>query len=68
MRRFKLRKWVKVVIAIILIVIIGMAFAHFILNRESDFDKFAKQCDQKEGRVCSYYEVRNYIIYGDGHD
>lgn len=64
MKKLKLKKWVKVAIAIILLVIIAIILTHFLLNSLSDFNNSAMQCDQLKGNTCSYYEVKNYIKSG----
>lgn len=64
MKKLKLRKWVKVAIAIILLITTAIILTHFLLNSLSDFNNSAMQCDQLKGNTCSYYEVQNYIKSG----
>lgn len=64
MKKLKLRKWVKVAMAIISLAIIAIILTHFILNSLSNFNNNAMQCDQLKGNTCSYYEVKNYIKSG----
>lgn len=67
-KRMKLKKWAKVTIAIIVFIIAGYLLAHFILDSMNDFEEAAKKCDKDRGYTCSYYEVRQYIIYGDSNE
>lgn len=64
MKKLKLRKWVKVAIAIILLVIIAIILTHFILTSINDFNESSMQCDQAKGSTCSYYEVQKFIKTG----
>lgn len=64
MKKIKLRKWVKVAIATILLVIIAIILTHFLLNSLSYFNNSAMQCDQLKGNTCSYYEVQKYVKSG----
>lgn len=64
MKKLKLRKWVKVVIAIVLLVIISIVLTHFILSSINIFNESAMQCDQTKGSICSYYEVQKFIKTG----
>lgn len=67
-KRIKLKKWARVTIAIILFIIAGYLLAHFILGSMHEFDDISKKCDKDKGYTCSYYEVRQYIIYGDSNE
>lgn len=64
MKKLKLKKWVKVALAIISLAIIAIILTHFLLNSLSYFNNSAMQCDQLKGNTCSYYEVKNYIKSG----
>ncbi len=64
MKKLKLRKWVKVAIAIILLVIIAIILTHFILTSINGFNEGSIQCDQIKGSTCSYYEVQKLIKTG----
>lgn len=65
MKKLKLRKWVKVMIAIILSIIAILVLSHFILNSIKEFDNYAKECDKAKGSTCTYYEVQKFIKVGD---
>lgn len=67
MKKLKLRKWVKVAIVTILLVIIAIILTHFILTSINDFNESSIQCDQAKGSTCSYYEVQKFIKTG-GYD
>ena len=54
----KLKMWVKVVLVLVIISILGICIYVGLKN----FDDAAKQCDIERGYTCSYYDVRQYII------
>lgn len=64
MKKLKLRKWVKVAIAIILLVIIAIILTHFILTSINGYNESSIQCDQIKGSTCNYYEVQKFIKTG----
>ena len=64
MKKLKLRKWVKVAMAIISLVIIAIILTHFILTSINDFNENSIQCDQAKGSTCSYYEIQKFIKTG----
>lgn len=57
-----LRKWVKVTLLILLGIVAVVVIAKVVYNSSNTFEKYAKMCDQEKGSICSYYEVRNYMI------
>lgn len=57
-----LRNWGKVALLIILVIVTVVIIANLINNSSESFDKYADMCDQETGSICSYYEVRNYMI------
>lgn len=61
-KRIVLRKWVKVALLIILEIIAVVVIAKLVYNSSNNFEKYAKMCDQEKGSICTYYEVRNYMI------
>ena len=61
-KRIVLRKWVKVALLVILVIITVIIIAKLVCNSSNTFDKYADMCDQEKGSICSYYEVRNYMI------
>lgn len=67
MKKLKLKKWVKVAIAIILLITTAIILTHFILTSINDFNESSIQCDQAKGSTCSYYEVQKFIKTG-GYD
>lgn len=64
MKKIKLRKWVKVTIAIILLIVAILVLSHFILNFVKEIDNYAEQCDRRKGSTCSHYEVQQFIRTG----
>ena len=64
MKELRLRKWVKIMIIVIVLISIVFILAHLLLNKNDDFIKYANMCDQNKGSICSYYEVRNYMLRG----
>lgn len=68
MEKIKLRKWVKVAIAVILLAIIAGILTHFILSSINIFNESAIQCDQAKDSTCSYYEVQKFIKTGVYND
>lgn len=54
MKKLRLKRWVKVV----LVLIIGVICVKAINNNMNDM---YKQCDNAKGHTCSYYEARNYL-------
>ena len=61
-KKLKLRKWVKVLLKYIIIVLIGLGIGIILLKGLENFNKYAKICDNEKGYTCSYYEVRQTII------
>lgn len=61
-KKLRIRRWVKNTIAIICFFAIVYLFTHFILNSIEKFDRVAQKCDESNGYVCSYYEVRQFLI------
>lgn len=64
MKKLKLKKWVKVTIAIVLFVVAILVLSHFILNSIKEFDNYAEECDRRKGSTCSYHEVQKFIRAG----
>ena len=64
MKKLKLRKWVKVFMTIILLIIIGYILAHLLYSNILRINKSAEKCDLEKGYTCSYYEVQKYIKTG----
>lgn len=62
MEKLRLRKGVKLTLLVILGIIIAIIFAILIRDSSSSFDNYATMCDQEKGSLCTYYEVRNYMI------
>lgn len=64
MKKLRLRKWAKILIVVIALISIVFILTHFLCTKSDDFIKYANMCDQDKGSICSYYEVRNYMIRG----
>ena len=64
MKKLRLRKWVKILIVVIVLISIVFILTHLLFNKSDDFIKHANMCDQDKGSICSYYEVRNYMLGG----
>ncbi|HIT38242.1 MAG TPA: hypothetical protein IAB59_07195 [Candidatus Onthousia faecipullorum] len=64
-KRMVLRNWVKVALLILLGIIAVFVIAKLVYNSSDNFEKYAKMCDQEKGSICSYYEVRNYMLIND---
>lgn len=63
-KKLRLKKWVKILIVVIVLISIVFILTHLLLNKSDDFIKYANMCDQDKGSICSYYEVRNYMLRG----
>ena len=61
MKKLKLRKWVKVVISIFIIILIGIGTKK-IIDRSNEI---LNNCDNAKGYTCSYYEARIYATRGE---
>ena len=64
-KRIVLRNWVKVALLIILGIITVVVIAKLVYSSSNTFEKYAKMCDQEKGSICTYYEVRNYMLIND---
>ena len=60
--KLKLRKWVKVTLAILLTIIAALILIILIMEGAKDFENLAKQCDKDRGYTCSYYDIRQYSL------
>lgn len=58
----RLKKWVKVVLYILLTISIGLILGFVLKKGLNDFEELARQCDQDRGYTCSYYDVRQYSL------
>lgn len=61
MKKLKLKKWVKIIISIVIIVLIGIAMKK-VVDKNNDM---LNECDNAKGYTCSYYEARLYAIRGE---
>lgn len=61
-KKLRLRNWIKVVLLVLLGVIAVVTIAKLVYNSSNNFEKYANMCDQEKGSICSYYEVRNYML------
>lgn len=64
MKKLIFKKWVKILIVVIALISIVFILTHLLFNKSDDFIKYANMCDQDKGSICSYYEVRNYMLRG----
>ena len=58
----KLRKWVKVTLAILFTIIIALILIFVITKGAENFEELAIQCDKDRGYTCSYYDIRQYSL------
>lgn len=61
-KRLRLKSWVKDLMIIIVMIITFIFLAHLLCEKADDFEKWGKKCDEAKGGICSYTEVRNYMI------
>ena len=64
MKKLKLRKWVKVLIIVIVLISVILILTHLLLKKRDNFIKYADMCDSAKGSICSYYEVQKFIKIG----
>ena len=62
MKKLILREWVKYFILIVVMILISFLVSKFVISSDNDFEKQAKRCDKEKGSICSYYEVRQFMI------
>lgn len=60
--KLRLKKWVKITLAILLIILMALILILTIMKGVKGFEELAKQCDQDKGYTCSYYEIRQYSL------
>lgn len=60
MKKLKLKRWVKVVIGIIVVFMLGISIKKVV---DINNDMLTK-CDNAKGYTCSYYEARLYAARG----
>ena len=65
-RNNKIKTGLIVSLFIVVIALISIVFilTHLFFFNCDDFIKYANMCDQDKGSICSYYEVRNYMLRG----
>lgn len=56
MKKRKLKKWVKIAIAIIILIVFTLLINITINN----FNNIADECDNVKGYTCSIYEIKNF--------
>lgn len=61
-KRYRLKKWVKVTLAILEVIFIGLLLGFILVKGANDFDELARQCDQDRGYTCTYYDIRQYSL------
>jgi len=57
-RKYRLKKWVKVTLAISVFIILAL----LVKKGVNDFEDLAKQCDKEYGYTCTYYDIRQYSL------
>ena len=62
MKKLILKNCVKYFIFIVIMISISFIVSEFVVSSDNDFEKQAKRCDKEKGSICSYYEVRQFII------
>ena len=62
MKKLILREWVKYFILIVVMILISFLVSKFVISSDNDFEKQAKRCDKEKRSICSYYEVRQFMI------
>lgn len=63
-RKYKLRSWVKYTLAILAIIVSMIIVVSICKTRFMQLDNLAKDCDNKMGYTCTYYEIKNYSLRG----
>lgn len=63
-RKYKLKKWVKYTLAILMLIVSTIIVVTICKNRFMQLKEFANECDTKMGYTCTYYEIRNYSLRG----
>lgn len=64
-KRRKLKKWVKVTLASLLVLLLGGLFYLVLSIGSNNLNKMYEECDNAKGYTCSYYEARLYSIRGE---
>lgn len=57
MKKYRLKKWVKVVLGLLVMV----AMVSLYVASTNQFKVKATECDNLKGYTCSYYEVEQYM-------
>lgn len=61
-KRRRLKSWVKVTLAVI---VLGGVFGTLLSVANNNLNDMYEQCDNAKGYTCSYYEARLYSIRGE---
>lgn len=64
MKKLRLKKWVKQLIAIIIAVIVICILTHLICIKFQYIRDISGKCDIEKGYICSSYEIKNYMARG----
>lgn len=64
-KRRRLKKWVKVTLTILLVLLLGGLFYLVLSIGSNNLNDMYEQCDNAKGYTCSYYEARLYSIRGE---
>lgn len=57
MKKYKLKKWVKVVLGLM---VIGIVVPLYVTSK-NQFEVKATECDNLKGYTCSYHEVEQFM-------
>lgn len=58
MKKIKLRRWVKVLLIAIVVILLGL----LIFAAIKRYDDLAKECDAARGYTCTIYDMRQFSI------
>lgn len=61
-KKRRLKRWVRITLVILFIIISSFILALLIDKTLTDYDKLGAECDQAYGHTCSYYEVRQFSL------
>lgn len=64
-KRRRLKRWVKVLLKVLLVLAIGGLFYLLFSITADRYNDMYEACDNAKGYTCSYYEARQYAIRGE---
>lgn len=65
MKRRRLKKWVRVTLTSMAVILFGGLFYLVIAQGSKNINDMYEQCDNAKGYTCSYYEARQYMLRGE---